>query len=107
MNYVRRHLPLVIGGWRAAWRGAAMAQVPIGAIDGAISTQRTMPLAGASVFVIDATGRIVTTVVSDGDGRFHVGGLVTGTYRVMAVLEGFETTQESAVVAGRSPTKGA
>jgi hypothetical protein len=39
--------------------------------------------------------------VSDTDGRFRVGGLVTGTYRVMAVLEGFETMLEPAVVTDR------
>ncbi|MBZ5557902.1 MAG: TonB-dependent receptor [Acidobacteriia bacterium] len=103
MSRVRWHLPFVIGAALLAWPGPATAQVPIGAIDGAVSTQHTTPLGGVSVIVIDATGRIVATVVSDGDGRFHVGGLVTGTYRVMAVFQGFETMLESAAVTDRDP----
>ncbi|MBI3403106.1 MAG: TonB-dependent receptor [Acidobacteria bacterium] len=103
MRRVRWHHPLLVAALLAASSALAAAQVPLGAIEGAISTQHTTPLGGASVFVIDATGRIVATVVSDGDGRFRVGGLVTGTYRVMAVLEGFETVLESAVVSDRDP----
>ena len=104
MSHVRWHRPFVMAAALVvACPGSAVAQVPIGAIEGAITTQHTTPLAGASVIVIDPTGRIVATVVSDGDGRFHIGGLVTGTYRVMAVLEGFETMLESAVVTDRDP----
>ncbi|MBI3492921.1 MAG: TonB-dependent receptor [Acidobacteria bacterium] len=104
MNRVRWRLPLVLGALLGAWSPRAMAQVPLSVIEGATSTQHTTPLVGASVVVIDATGRIVATVVSDGDGRFRVAGLAAGTYRVMAALEGFETTTEPAVVSDRGPT---
>jgi outer membrane receptor for ferrienterochelin and colicin len=100
---VRWRVPLLIAALCAAAPALASAQVPLGAIEGAISTQHTTPLGGVSVAVIDATGRIVATVVSDGDGRFRVAGLATGAYRVMAVFEGFETTTESAVVTDRGP----
>jgi hypothetical protein len=69
-----------------------------GAIHGLISTQRTTPLPGADVKIIDATGRIVGSVASDAEGRFRVVNLTAGTYRVMAALDGFETTTASAVV---------
>jgi hypothetical protein len=80
---------------------AASAQTPLptgGAILGSVSTQHTTPLAGVDVKIIDATGRIVAGVSSDADGRFRVANLTAGTYRVMAALDGFETTTESVVV---------
>src|SRR5580765_1822696 len=78
----------------------AGAQPPLaGAIRGLITTQRTTPLPGATVKIIDATGRIVADAVSDADGRFHVANINAGTYRVLAALDGFETTTHTVVVA--------
>src|SRR5215470_13118670 len=79
----------------------ATAQTPPasgGVIRGTISTQQTTPLPGVDVKVIDATGRIVAAVSSDREGRFQVTSLRAGTYRVMAALDGFETTTASVVV---------
>src|SRR5215813_12972479 len=79
----------------------AAAQTPPasgGVIRGTISTQQTTPLPGVDVKIIDATGRIVAAVSSDNEGRFQVTGLRAGTYRVMAALDGFETTTASVVV---------
>jgi len=84
----------------------AAAQTPTasgrGAIHGLISTQQTTPLPGADVKIIDATGRIVAAVSSDNEGRFRVVNLAAGTYRVMAALQGFETTTASTVVSHES-----
>src|SRR5215467_6089790 len=79
----------------------ATAQTPPasgGVIRGTISTQQTTPLPGVDVKVIDATGRIVAAVSSDREGRFQINSLTAGTYRVMAALDGFETTTVSVVV---------
>src|SRR5499427_3452728 len=79
----------------------ATAQTPPasgGVIRGTISTQQTTPLPGVDVKVIDATGRIVAAASSDSEGRFQITSLTAGTYRVMAALDGFETTTASAVV---------
>src|SRR5262249_56523708 len=79
----------------------AMAQTPSptgGVIHGSITTQQTTPLPGVIVKIIDATGRIVANASSDTEGRFRVANLTAGTYRVMAALDGFETTTESVVV---------
>jgi len=69
-----------------------------GVIQGSVWTQGPTPLAGVDVKVIDATGRMVASVVSDNDGRFLVASLTAGTYRVMAALAGFETTTQSVVI---------
>jgi len=79
----------------------ATAQTPpvaSGAIRGLISTQQTTPLPGVDVRIIDATGRIVAAASSDNEGRFQITSLAAGTYRVMAALDGFETTTASVVV---------
>jgi len=70
----------------------------VGVIEGSISTQQSTPLAGVNVTIIDATGRIVADASSDSEGRFRVANLTAGTYRVMAALEGFETTTQSVLV---------
>ena len=78
---------------------AAQAQpVSSGVVRGIISTQQTTPLPGVDVKVIDPTGRIVAVVFSDSEGRFQINSLTAGTHRVMAALDGFETTTVSVVV---------
>jgi hypothetical protein len=80
----------------------ATAQIPSvnagGTIQGLTSTQQTTPLPGVDVKIIDATGHIVAAVSSDSEGRFRVANMTAGTYRVMAALDGFETTTASVVV---------
>lgn len=107
----------MIGGTGRVWRRLALvallastprhalaqAGLASGVIEGAISTQHTTALPGADVAVIDATGRIVAKVLSDGEGRFRVARLSAGTYRLMATLEGFETTTAAVVVGDRGP----
>jgi hypothetical protein len=84
-------------------RAAAQTPASPAAIHGSITTQQTTPLPGAIVKIIDATGRIVADASSDTDGRFRVANLTAGTYRVMAALDGFETTTQSVVVTHEQP----
>jgi outer membrane receptor protein involved in Fe transport len=77
---------------------APVSTTGVGVIEGSISTQQSTPLAGAHVTIIDATGRIVADASSDSEGRFRVADLTAGTYRVMAALDGFETTTQSVLV---------
>jgi TonB dependent receptor/Carboxypeptidase regulatory-like domain len=80
-------------------RAAAQTAVSTaGSIEGSISTQQTTALAGVTVKIIDATGHIVADASTDMEGRFRVTNLPAGTYRVMAALDGFETTTRSVVV---------
>jgi hypothetical protein len=79
---------------------AAQARASVtGAIEGVISTlHETVRLPGARVVVRDARELEVATVLSDGDGRFHVGDLAPGRYRVAASLDGFTTVSATTVV---------
>ncbi len=71
-----------------------------GALDGIVSTQDTVRLQRALVDIRDETGQTVARQTSDPDGRIRFAGLAPGRYRVIASLEGFQTTE--AVVLIRS-----
>jgi len=87
----------------AAAQTAPVPRIGIGIIEGSVSTQQSTALAGVHITIIDATGRIVADASSDSDGRFRVANLTAGTYRVMAALDGFETTTQSVVVTHEPP----
>ncbi|MBI3402439.1 MAG: TonB-dependent receptor [Acidobacteria bacterium] len=73
-----------------------------GTIEGGVVSmqQGGTPLPRAEVVVIDDADRVVARRISDGDGRFVVGGLPAGTYRVTASARGFATADATVVVAG-------
>ena len=71
-----------------------------GVIDGVVTTQGgTIRLGGAQVVVRDASDNQIATLLSEGDGRFHVVALPPGTYRLLVTLEGFEPGTLQVVVA--------
>ena len=71
-----------------------------GSIQGVASTQGgTVRLPGAVVEVFDSTGTQVTEQVSGGDGTFVVPNLPPDTYRVVATLMQFRTTEATVDVA--------
>ena len=70
-----------------------------GVIDGFVTTQaKTIPLGGAQVVVRNAVTDVVATVLSEGDGHFHVVAVPDGRYRITATLAGFEVTDVPALV---------
>lgn len=72
-----------------------------GIINGVVATQHgTILLGGAQVTVRDGLKHDVATVLTDGDGRFHVPDLAPGRYTVVVSLPGFDTAIVAAVVAG-------
>ena len=83
---------------RAAAQTGTVSTAGLGIIEGSVSTQQTTALAGVTVKIIDATGHIVADASTDMEGRFRVTNLPAGTYRIMAALDGFETTTRSVVV---------
>ena len=84
--------------------GSAQAQTHAGEISGVVATQSgTIRLGGAQIVVRDATGNTVTSLLSDGDGRFHVTALPLGTYTVSVSLDGFTTSSVQAIVAAGKP----
>ncbi|MES1259303.1 MAG: carboxypeptidase regulatory-like domain-containing protein, partial [Gemmatimonadota bacterium] len=64
------------------------AQTARGSLVVTVTTQGSVRLPGATVVVASPDGRVVTTDVSDGDGRLEVEAVV-GAYEVRASLSGF------------------
>jgi hypothetical protein len=83
---------------------AATAQVPsagTGAIEGVVSFREgDVRLAGADVTVETAQGVEVARRLADADGRFRIADLPDGRYRIVASLEGFQTTEAIVAVTG-------
>ena len=74
-----------------------------GSIHGVVSTQRgTIRLGGALVVLRDATNHDLTSLLSDGDGRFHIDDLAPGTYTLAASLEGFVAANATVAVTDAS-----
>jgi phage baseplate assembly protein gpV len=75
-----------------------------GGIDGVVTAQSgAIRLGGVQIVVHDARNQEIATLVSEGDGQFHVTALPEGKYTVTATLEGFAMGKAVAVVpAGRS-----
>ena len=78
----------------------ARAQVPsgTGTLQATVATQSTIRLTGAIVEVRDDTGRVEARQITDGDGRVRFTGVMPGRYRLVASLEGFQTTEIAATV---------
>jgi TonB dependent receptor-like, beta-barrel/Carboxypeptidase regulatory-like domain len=72
-----------------------LAQTPAesAVIDATVSTQSTIRLTGAIVEVRDDAARVVGRQITDGEGRVRFTGLTAGRYRLVASLEGFQTTE--------------
>src|SRR5437773_6381294 len=65
-------------------------------IEGAVSTQSTIPLPGVLVELRDQNNRVVGRQISDGQGQVRFTGVARGSYHLVASLEGFQTTDHPA-----------
>jgi len=85
----------------------ASAQQPGGGvIEGFVTTQTgTIRLGGAQVVLHNSANQEVSTVLSEGDGRFRFTALQEGKYTLTASLEGFATARAAVVVAADIPTE--
>jgi len=73
-----------------------LAQEPeVATIEATVSTQSTIPLAGALVELRDRAGQATAVQLSDGQGLVKFGGVPAGEYRLVASLDGFQTTEVS------------
>lgn len=79
-------------------------QTPNATLRGQVSDEQNAVIAGATVEIIDATGK-TKTVETDGSGQFAFTGLQPGTYKIRATSDGFAVYENAAVVvaAGTRP----
>jgi hypothetical protein len=94
-------LVAVLAGSPAAQAQNADASTP-GAIQTVVTTQQSIPLAGALVKVMSGSAE-VASLATDGEGKVRFEGLRPGTYSLVATLEGFDSiTQTVTVAAGKT-----
>ncbi|WP_281658304.1 carboxypeptidase regulatory-like domain-containing protein [Halobacillus sp. Cin3] len=74
-----------------------------GGVAGSVSSEDSGdPIVGAVVEIIDRTGALIATVVTDPDGAFQFSGLATGVYRLNVSAEGFgNANQDIEVISGQ------
>jgi hypothetical protein len=96
---MRRTLTLLaLISWLLPFELQAQTPAETGMIDATVSTQSTIRLTGALVEVRDDTGRVMARQITDGEGRVRFTSLIPGQYRLVASLEGFQTTNIVAIV---------
>ena len=87
-------------------RASAQQQPGGGVVEGFVTTQTgTIRLGGAQVVLHNSANQEVSTVLSEGDGRFRFTALQEGKYTLTASLEGFATARAAVVVAADTPTE--
>jgi hypothetical protein len=86
----------------------ATLSVGLGGVAGAVTDPASSVLPGVAVRALDGQRRTVAEAVTDGSGRYVVGSLPVGTYRVEFALPGFQTVATDVRVdAGRDTTQNA
>ena len=85
----------------------AMAQTTNGVISGIISDAQGGVLPGVTVTTRNVDTGAARTIVTEGDGRFRLGGLVPGRYELKAELQGFGvvTIPDVTVTVGSETTR--
>src|SRR5580765_5920441 len=77
-----------------------------GVIEGVVTTQSgTIRLGGAQVVLHDSANQEISTVLSEGDGRFRFTALQEGKYVITASLDGFALGRVTAVVVLNTTTE--
>ncbi|MBI3492926.1 MAG: TonB-dependent receptor [Acidobacteria bacterium] len=105
---LRRAVPAVVLGvvvCAGMARADAQGRPPAsGALDGVVTTLNgTVRLPGVKVVVITVDNREFMSLMSEGDGHFHVDRVPEGQYRVVASLDGFTTLSvTTTAVAGKA-----
>ena len=80
---------------------SVVAQAPSGEIAGRMSATDGSPLPGARIKV--TSGGQSREAVTDGDGRFLIGPLAMGSYRVVTELAGFMKASGQTTISARTP----
>ncbi len=98
---MRRILPALLLLAASLAARPALAQ----AVRGELRAQGGRPVAGALVSLVDASGRVRATAMTDAGGRYVVQAPAPGTYTVRAERVGFQTTVSPAMALAMGETK--
>jgi hypothetical protein len=82
----------------------AAAQAGLGALEGRVLDERSVPVAGATVSARNLTTGLRRSAVSSAAGRCRIGALPAGAYDVTAEASGFGTGLSSGLAVGESET---
>ena len=80
------------------------AQNAPGTLSGVVKDSSGGTVPGASVKVVNEDTNVALDALTDGDGRYRVGGLASGRYRIEAALDGFETAVSRTMVGAGQTT---
>lgn len=75
-----------------------------GAIIGTITDTGGNPLSNVLIRVVDDTGFLVGTVLTDSNGTYVFNGLAPGNYTVTAIADGFQSASTGAIVQSNETT---
>lgn len=98
-RYLAAALALVLTAFSPAF-----AQGTNGLIQGTVLDQQGLPLPGVLVTASNASTGFSRSATTDGTGKYRIGGLVVGTYEVVAALSGFNSQSLRASVNVESTT---
>jgi hypothetical protein len=79
------------------------AQVQFATIRGRVLQPDGTAAANAQVVILDSLGQVLTTAVTMPDGRFEIGGMAPGTYRVRASGAGLSTLIRPLIIGDALP----
>ncbi|MGE3889345.1 MAG: carboxypeptidase regulatory-like domain-containing protein [Vicinamibacterales bacterium] len=90
-------VPLAAGAGLAPQTHAAALVGGFARIAGTVRDNNRGALPGVTVTIVDQSGRDVGRVVTDGSGRYDLGGLTPGVVSLRAQMPGFSTAQASSI----------
>ncbi|MCC7179686.1 MAG: carboxypeptidase regulatory-like domain-containing protein [Acidobacteria bacterium] len=90
-------VPLAAGAGLAPQTHAAALVGGLARIAGTVRDNNRAALPGVTVTVVDQSGRDIGRVVTDGSGRYDLGGLTPGVVSLRAQMPGFSTAQVSSI----------
>jgi Ca-activated chloride channel family protein len=70
-----------------------LAQTPTPSVEGSVKDPSGALIAGVTVQVLDAAGKVVAETQSDATGKFRFGPLAPGSYKLKATAQGFRSSQ--------------
>jgi outer membrane receptor protein involved in Fe transport len=95
-------LALVLAG---AYAAPVRAQLQVGAVQGSVTDAQAAPLPGATVQLMDGSGMVVDSAVTDASGHFAIRDVAPGSYIVRVDIAGAAAVLRRIVVRGSLPVE--